>query len=267
MITYRALGRHGRLGNQLFEFAATYAIGSTLNREVRFPASWKYRKYFSVPDELFLDEIPWHAQESYELVQGVDPRAACYLQDYNLFESRLPSIRWMLRPSAFATECIVHSAMLDLPRPILGIHVRRGDNVIDPGVPDKHLYHLCPDLNYYMTGAWQFPHARSVAVFSDDIEWCKEHIPAQYYGAGVPSLKEHEPGYWEQIPYDWPDLFLLSMCDYLVISGSTFGVWGALLSEQPGANIVRPHEVYGPKLDYIDSELLFDPKWKAIDAT
>jgi hypothetical protein len=77
-------------------------------------------------------------------------------------------------------------------------------------------------------------------------------------------MKEHEPGYGQKVPYDWEDLFLLASCDYYVVSGSTFGIWGALLSGCDPDHVVRPDKVYGPELAYIDSELLFHPDWRVI---
>jgi len=74
--------------------------------------------------------------------------------------------------------------------------------------------------------------------------------------------KEHEPTFLSTVPRDWIDLFTLTACDYLVISGSTFGIWGALMANTP--HVVRPDKIYGPIVAaYTDSELIFPKEWKS----
>lgn len=263
MITYRNLGLHGRLGNALFEFAATFGIARSMGQEVLFPSNWMHRPYFSIPDELFGD-IPAEATESHTLVTGLDPRAAAYLQDYSLFKDCLPLIRHWLRPSERAEAVIDQYQLPEWTR--LSVHVRRGDNVFDPGVPNKGDYHVCPPLDYYRRAIDTLDpnvHQR-MCVFSDDIPWCRENLPeADFYGDGVMHPKEHEPEFLTTVPRDWIDLFLMAQCDYLVITGSTFGIWGALLADVPPANVIRPDRVFGPIVAaYTNSELMFDPYWR-----
>lgn len=212
-------------------------------------------------------EVPLDAIEATEFVDYMDPRARPYLQDINLFWHRIDTIRRYFYPSARAVDALLELPLPDAPR--LGVHVRRGDNVIDPGVPNKSDYHLCPDLDYYRRGVQALgplvdsPLLNGTICVSDDIAWCKENIKeVDYYGNGLASPKEHEPTYLSEVPQDWLDLFTLMTCNYFVLSGSTFGIWGAILS---GSSIVvRPDKVYGPLLSYINEELLFPADWKVI---
>lgn len=270
MITYRGLGRYGRLGNQLFQLASTIGLAITHKEQVKFPADWIYRPYFSVPD-VFFGEIPDDAIEATEYAQYLDYRARPYLQDITLFWEHIAVIRRFLKPSALVQETFDQKRLpLRLPpAPRLGLHVRRGDNVIDPGVPNKSDYHLCPDLDYYRRGvravAYHAPSLiRGTVCVSDDLAWCVENIEeVDLYGTGVAYPKENEPLYGVTHPQDWEDLFLLAMCDCLVISGSTFGIWGAILANTN--DVVRPDKVYGPLVAaYTNAELLFPPEWKVI---
>lgn len=271
MITFRNLGRYGRLGNQLFQLAS--AIGIALDRSdgVVFPADWMYRPYFSLPDIMFMEDIPHTAMEATEFAPHLDPRARPYLQDISLFWNHICTIRTYLQPSELAHEIFLQKRLpLRLPRePRLGIHVRRGDNVVDPGVSNKSDYHLCPDLEYYRRGVQAVARLaptmeQGTICVSDDLDWCAENIKeVDLYGTGVAYPKENEPTFGSEVPQDWEDLFLLSMCQYLVISGSTFGIWGAILANT--SHVVRPDKVYGPIVDaYTDSELLFPKEWKVI---
>ncbi len=44
------LGQWGRLGNQLFQIAGTYALASDLGVRVVLRNDWPYRRYFALPD-------------------------------------------------------------------------------------------------------------------------------------------------------------------------------------------------------------------------
>jgi hypothetical protein len=269
MITYRNLGLYGRLGNALFEFASTIGIGQAMNQQVMFPATWMHRPYFRVPDELFGD-VPAEAEEATAVVQRAydrqfDPRALPYLQDIELFMPWIDLIRRYLQPSEQAQEALAHYVLP--PRPRLSVHVRRGDNVVDPGVPNKGDYHVCPPAEYYRQAIIQqaLVHRwENVCFFSDDIPWCRENFPlADFYGDGVMHPKEHEPEFLTAVPRDWIDLFLMAQCDYHVVTGSTFGIWGALLAGNPPDTVIRPDRVFGPIVaEYTNSELMFDPLWR-----
>jgi hypothetical protein len=260
MITYRDLGLRGRLGNALFQFASTMGIAWSLNQPARFPDTWIHRPYFDIPDGMF-GNVPPDATESYELVSGFDPRALLYLQDYRLFAPYMENLRWWLEPSQLAKETLLP---VTLPRPILGVHVRRGDNVSDAGVPNKSDYHICPPLNYYQRGIAQFEgQYNSVVICSDDQRWCADNLKADLYGHGIAHPKEHEPDFLATTPVDWMDLFLLAECDYFVLSGSTFGTWGALLANVPPDHVIRPDQTFGPQVAaYTDFNLMFDPGWR-----
>lgn len=224
-----------------------------------FPADWIHRPYFSVPDELF-GVVPANATEAYTLCEHIDVRTRQYMQDIHLFIGELEQFIHYFMPSPLALEIL--SGYPPVPGGSLGVHVRRGDNVYDPGVPNKAEYHLVLPVGFYDRGIAQLSTGGPLAVFSDDIGWCKSNIAADFYGDGRASLKEHEAGYFSQPLYDWIDLFRMMSCNSFVIGGSTFGIWSALLSES--GNVVRPDKVYGPRLDFIDSELLFHPDWKVL---
>ena len=265
MITYRALGQRGRLGNQLYELASTYGIAQARGEEPIFPADWIYRPFFRVPDRLF-GPIPDTAVEAAEFAQHLDYRCRDYLQDINLFIDYLPTLRMFFQPSLHAAEHVPDLFSYFNLRETLGVHVRRGDNVVDPGVPNKADYHPPPSLAYYRRGIAHFSFVPHIVCVSDDIPWCRENIPAHFYSEGRAYFKEHEPEYGKAVPQDWVDFFLLAQCDYFVVTGSTFGIWAALLADVASSHVVRPNKVYGPLLSYIDSELLFDPRWEVISA-
>ncbi len=231
-VAFDRLGLVGRLGNSLFQLASTLGIASLRGDTARFNADWIHRPYFAVPDELFgdcaggtpLEEcVPW--------INHIDPRVRVYAQDVSLFADIMPTIREYLQPSALARVVIADGdqEFRALPRPIVGIHVRRGDNIVDPGVPNKSDYHRTPPLGWYERAYKTLADgAASVFVASDDPDWCEQHLGfADLIHRGTGRPKEHEVDYLTAPILDVIELDMLRRCDRLVVSGSTYGIWGA----------------------------------------
>lgn len=257
------LGQVGRLGNQLWQFASTCGIAWDHGFEPRFPDDWAYRPFFSVLDDYFVPRDQMEGRHPTEFVPHIDERARIYLQDLSLFARSIDAIRLLLQPSQLARAEL--NRYPGLPEPVLAVHVRRGDNVKDPGVPDKWRYYPVPSVEFYKRGIAQYGSeigVASVAVFSDDIPWCRANLSAEYFHEGVARPKEHEPA-WHTAPVlDWIDIMLGARCASHVIGNSTYGTWMALLARDPAAIIPDPW--YGPALAYIDSDLQFPPTWRKL---
>ena len=260
-ISYETLGLTGRLGNALFELASTVGIARKLHAEPRFNSGWIHRPYFSVPDQYFTDNFS-DCIPATEFAEHIDERSRIYLQDVNLFKNSMDEIYSWLSPSEQCFDLLSQNKeFYELETPVLSVHVRRTDNVKDVGVPDKHNYYVLPTLDYYQRAINSFTDkASSVAIFSDDIKWCEQNLKADYYHHGVTRPKEHEKDFLTAPILDWIDLQLMTNCDHHVVTGSTYGIWGALLSGDKQAVYCRP--VYGKKLDYIDETLLFPSTWQ-----
>lgn len=267
MITYRNLGQCGRIGNALWELAATLGIGVTQDEGAILPP-WDYQPYFNVPDELF-GPVPDGAKEATEYVPHMDQRAKAYLQDYHLFENIQNTIKEYLQPSELAQETLKNprvSWFHDLVDPI-ALHVRRGDNVIHPAG-----YHPLRTLDYYWLALERLPEENPIVVFSDDAEWCREFVVTDrnpvYYMEGNPTRpQEHLPEFKGSLPMDWVDLQLMAQCRYHIIANSSYSWWGAFLSENPSP--IYPSNWFGWRVsDYTDSRLMFPSTWTEVaDAT
>lgn len=267
-VTFRQLGLIGRLGNALFQFASTVGLAAAGHTVPRFNPDWIHRPYFSVPDEFFGDVF--EGVEAHNLVPHIDERHRMYLQDLALFEQHLPQIRRYLQPSPLAKEILREeiAVFAELEGPILSVHVRRGDNVPgqDPGVPDKENYYLLPPHEYYLRAIELLrPGMNSVCAFSDDPDWCLANLPVDYVRYGVPHPKEHEPDFFTAPVLDWIDLQLMALCDRHVVTGSTFGIWGALLADSE--RTIRPAAVYGPYLPWVREDWLFPITWQSLELT
>lgn len=265
VVSFRHLGFIGRTGNALFQFASTIGIARSMGAEPRFNENWSHRPYFSVPDEFF--GVPEDAVEATDLATIIDARTRVYLQDYRLWMPVIDEVRSYLKPSPLAEEMIAgQSAEFDQLRgPILSVHVRRGDNVPgqDAGVPNKQDYYVLPTVEYYQCAIKLLrTDCRSVVVFSDEPDWCAQNLDADLFFRGVTRPKEHEPAFATAPVLDFVDLQLMARCHRHVVTGSTFGIWGALLAKSQ--KVVRPSPVYGPLLPYVDENTLFPSEWTRI---
>lgn len=210
------LGRHGRLGNQLFQIAGTYALASDLGVGVVLRKDWPYRPYFSLPANWFAGRIAvLRCRTSPEQATQIPWEHREYLQDLELWGGREDEIRRLLQPSPRARDAVAakYGDLLALPS-ITSVHVRRGDYLL-PEMPHRS----CP-VSYYEEAIAlveaEDP-ATTFVVFSDDIEWSRRELPVgdAIFISGNP---------------DWFDLTFMTRCHHHVCANSTFSWWGAFLS-------------------------------------
>ena len=210
------LGQHGRLGNQLFQVAGTYALASDLGVKVVLRKEWPYRPYFSLPADWFAGRLAvLRCTSSLEFATQIPWEHREYLQDLALWGDREDEIRSLLQPSARAFDAVEanYSDLLSLPS-ITALHVRRGDYLL-PGMPHTP----CP-VDYYDEAVSHIladDPATRFLVFSDDMDWCRRELP-------VP-----DPIFVSGNP-DWLDLALMTRCHHHICANSTFSWWGAFLS-------------------------------------
>lgn len=270
MITFPHLSQAGRLGNQLWEIASTFGMASAAHTEPRFPA-WDYQPFFCAPPEWFTG-CPPGEPDAMTLVPHLDHRAAVYLQDYALFRAVENDVRLFFEPSAAATEIlsdIWERQFAELPRPLVSVHVRRGDNVTHPLG-----YHPLRSMQYFREALEQRPDG-SVIVFSDDYAWCQASFEAEtgrevalfFEGVGRPREYVDRHLYDNAPVLDWIDLQLMAACDHHILSNSSYAWWGAFLSQDQMP--IYPSHWFGALVTpYTDASLMFPPHWIELpDAT
>jgi hypothetical protein len=138
----------------------------------------------------------------------------------------------------------------------VGIHIRRGDYVTDPGV-QRCVEGIITDRYYrnavaYIRQRVAEPH---FFVFSDDMPWVKEHF--RLAGKVTPvDINPPQRGF--------EDLWMMSRCRHIITAGgSTFSWWAAYLNRHPDRIVVRTEQIsteaaYNHPGDY------FPPGWVAV---
>jgi hypothetical protein len=109
-------------------------------------------------------------------------------------------------------------------KPSVALHVRRGDYVT---LASAASLHGSLSLSYYEAALQRVREQVEGAryfVFSDDIAWCREHLPL---GAAEAVYVGHNKS-----DDAWQDLLLMANCRHHIIANSSFSWWGAWLADQ-----------------------------------
>jgi hypothetical protein len=278
MVTVKLVGG---LGNQMFQYALGRTIahrrGTSLALDVSAFPDRKLRQYslgvFKIVERFVPGGYPRHAR-----LRALGQRL------------RLPGFTYILRERSFPFD----PAVLDAPRnvylagywqsekyfkeiedlirrdfcfksdpdaqnaataekikavPSVCVHVRRTDYVTDPSA-NKH--HGTCSLEYYRNAASLIisqvrnPH---FFVFSDEPDWARANLEL----AGPTTFVTHngsEKGY--------EDLRLMALCRHHIIANSSFGWWGAWLSNSGGI-VVAPKKWFN--IDELDTRDLIPERW------
>lgn len=109
----------------------------------------------------------------------------------------------------------------------VALHIRRGDFAYHPYM--SKVMGVCPPEYYDEAKKIISERVKNPVyfVFSDDVEWTKQHIqtgfPTEYIGQG-PEI-------------NYMDLELMRLCKHHILSNSTFGWWGAWLSSHSRSGV------------------------------
>lgn len=217
IISFSKLGRHGRLGNQLFQVMATMGMAERYGAEARFPA-WGYEQYFEVPGVRFegsgdrvrgvRHQVMEKQFQYYEWEIEGDSDLVGYLQSERYFGST----RLRFKEAFLEAMRAGHAGLFE--KETICVHIRRGDYV------GNEAYHQLTVHWFIDAMLTHFPRWRecNILFLSDEIEYCRTHfecLPNAWFGGGG----------------EIEDMALGSLCDNFIISNSSFGWWTAWLGE------------------------------------
>jgi hypothetical protein len=239
MITFGKLGRHGRLGNQMFQVASTIGIARRLGYEVGFPR-WENHdakeRFGSTEDNVVGNWFP-----KWKLIPLVDPEPFYeYFIPWGFHGFDIPdrvSLVGHMQSELYFEHCRDEIKALftmdDEPDwiPYTAIHVRMGDYGSD--------YHPICDLGYYRKAMDRIK--GPYMVFSDEPERAWEMLKPLTSGSDI--LFHGDTKY---------AFSRMKRCRAHIIANSTFSWWAAWLA---GGEAVMPMTWFGPAsadLDIID---------------
>lgn len=233
MISFSHLGdpNYGRLGNQLFQIAATIAIARANKQEFVFP-EWKYHSYFenTLPVGQNRNAAIYYQKSKhfYEVrIGNSDTDLRGFFSCADFFSSSREEVRYYLKPKTLIISDLKRKYEHIFSRKTCSLHIRRGDFL-------KYQLQYPPiEDSYYFNAFKEFDEETLFVVFSDDIEYCKSKFIGDKF-----VFIENE--------IDIIDMFLMSMCDNHILSNSTFCWWGAWLNENFAKKIIAPRQWFGP---------------------
>lgn len=242
---------NGRLGNNMFQIAATLAVANKSGDDVVFPHT-TYAGHRGIrPVDLSIfgysfprGELPQEnvkheeKEDSYFPIPSLKNLTLCgFYQSYQYFDD----IRAELINKYFVPNDAIKKRLDEfqiLPNAV-GVSVRRGDYLM------LQQNHCVLGDDYYTSALDTYcQDGDQLFVFSDDFVWCKEK-----FGDSAVYVNE-DIGV---------QLFLMTRMKHLVLSNSTFAWWGAYLNTK-GGNIVMPDPWYGPNYDGRGTGLRY-PSW------
>lgn len=275
-ISYNRLGSNGRLGNQMFQYAALRGIAANCGFDWMIPKPDNYGdsnyglfdcfEMSSVKEENFgqLNAQSISTGQFHFIQEFFDNCPDnINLHDYFQSEKYFKNIEDVIRKDFSFKKEIVNSCseiMNGLVNPIF-IHIRRGDYL---NQQDNHP--VCP-ITYYEESLKHFKDGSTVLVFSDDSEWCKsqelfseDRFLISEFNLTYNQTSDTNDGRVKSlIPYY--DLCMMSMCQGGIIANSSMSWWGAWLIRNPSQPIIAPNPWFGKNYSHYDMNDLIPERW------
>ena len=184
-----------------------------------------------------------------------NPRNKSYIEGYFQNERYFKSIRdIILKQFTLSSELSKYTKsilkQIKTKKSTCSIHVRRGDFITKN---NKNIHSIC-SIEYYIKA---IDHIKSINdktfffVFSDDILWCEKNLNFER----MIFINSSE----KRVPHE--DIYLMSLCNYNVISNSTFGWWGAWLNQNKNQKVVAPKRWFSDKTLEQQSKYIVCDSW------
>lgn len=241
MITCSTLGKNGRLGNQLFQIAAVIGLAKLSGHTYGFP-EWAYQDAFVKP-------LPSAPEDYYKMTKEknldyypIDVQSDTNYDLYGYFQSE----KYFSEAQDLVKEYLTFNEdrfkrLREIKPGTIAVHVRRGDYVGNPNYAQLPLSYYLESIEYLQSKGLE-----NVLIFSDDIEWCEEQFPGTFnFSDGRTEIE---------------DLYLISKCEAVVMSNSSFSWWGAWLNGTE--HVIAPNIWFdGPLKNHSTGNDLIPSRW------
>ena len=277
----------GRLGNLLFQIAATIAYAMELEHAFEFESAsllaWKnsiFRELSPfIVDTYETTTIPYNETDTTKLlIERPSPEERTQLvgffQDYRIFDKWRSTILGITGISRRRQE-VLSSQKFDLGsvenKPTISIHIRRGDYA------DAKCYHLLLNEYYYKNAVLNILSRSGSESGVRFIVFCEPNAQKDAEKI-VDKLKSTTDVLGYQAEYvffkkkcsnpleDWEELMAMSGCNHHIIANSTFSWWSAYLNPSHNKIVCYPDQWYNHQLYYLSTEGLEMPGWTKIAA-
>jgi hypothetical protein len=263
MIGFNALGQLGRLGNQMFQFAALKGIARHRGFEYCFPPTQNKNEW--TDHQLF---NPFKLASTSQLnVQFIDADRPIVMEDTFSFNGKLfnECPDWVSIQGYFQTEKYFKHIRDELLKDFefrdeilepaqktmsywknpIALHIRRTDYTTNPN-------HTTLSMDYYEKALSKFDESSEVIIFSDEPQWCMRQ-----------NLFESDRFMISETGNNYMDMCLMTLCSGHIIANSSFSWWGAWLSNSK--NVVAPSGWFkGSDNEHLDTKDIIPETWIVI---
>jgi hypothetical protein len=234
-------GYFGWLGNQMFQYAATYALSLRSGTTCAFPENTpNLHEVFNLSAKTKSNPSPIYFEESFSYsslpIPHEDMKLYGYFQSEKYFADFADEVR---------KEFTFKKKVEALSTNTVSVHVRRGDYL---NLSDHHP--VC-SLDYYKRAMNEFPKDCRFLIFSDDKQWCQDNFTKESCEVSL-----------NTDPLE--DLQLMSLCDHHIMANSSFSWWGAWLGGNKGKKVVAPKKWFGPAKKGYNTKDVYCKEWLVI---
>jgi len=256
MIGFNHLGRLGRFGNQMFQYAALRGIAANRNTSFCLPlydhdvndglGNMLRTELFDcfnmeTVSQLNIQSIdssrPFASEETFNFNEKLFNECPDWVSLWGFFQSEkyFKNVEEIIRKDfTFKDEILdpCKEMMDNVEGQIIGLHIRRTDFLTNPN-------HNFVGLEYYKKALENFDDSTNVLVLSDDPQWCHEQ---SLFQDDRFMISDSESGYI--------DMCLMSMCTDFIIANSTFSWWAAWLGNR--GKVIAPSNWFPDNKDTSD---------------
>ena len=279
MIGYNKLGSNGRLGNQMFQYAALRGIATKRGYDWCIPPdTYDHKDNYGLFETFEMTNVK---ESNIGFVEGncIHENNFCFIPEffdecpdnvsldgYFQTEKYFTHIEKEIREDFtfrkdYLLPCQEYIGSLS-NHPIF-LHIRRTDAI------GREQYHPILPIKFFEDALKQFAEDTLCFVFTDDMEWCKSQElfkqerflfnekNERYSYKNIDGTGKLQNTLLPQI-----DLCLMSLCSGGIIANSSFSWWGAWLQNNRGKVIAPdPNIWFGSAMTHVDTSDIVPKRW------
>jgi hypothetical protein len=279
MIGYNKLGSNGRLGNQMFQYAALRGIAAKRGYDWCIPPdTYDHKDNYGLFETFEMTNVK---EFNIGFVEGncIQENNFCFIPEFFdecpdnvILDGYFQTEKYFTHIEKEIHEDFTFKKNYLIPcqeyinylsSPPIFLHIRRDDAI------GREQYHPILPIKFFEDALEQFPKDTLCFVFTDDMEWCKSQElfkqerflfnekNERYSYKSIDGSGKLQNTLLPQI-----DLCLMSLCSGGIIANSSFSWWGAWLQNNRGKVIAPdPKKWFGSAMTNLDTSDIVPKRW------
>lgn len=243
----------GGLGNQLWQISASIGIAEFYGREWRVQSDWKYKDYFNIPEDRYVDQYAEPRYEEphfhYALIPDGNWQLFGYFQSKKYWahcEDKILEYFSLKHSKTYPKEL----------QDICAIHVRGGDFVKPTFAKEGsqiggHENHYNLTKEYY-DKAKELSGFKKFVCYTDDMLHASKLVDVMAIVQGSRTNDKQTAN----------DLFEMAQYGGLIMANSSYSWWAAMLGKEK--KVIAPKQWFGKSKSHYNTSDLYLPEWTAI---